>query len=94
MQISVRVNRRVEFSYNGIAAVLVYTADFNKQPVSLDFYYPGTQKTLQAFLVIMGTDNLRIEFFPNNDRGDHLTMFGHNTAFRRDTTLIPDTTKR
>lgn len=60
---------------------LTYKSDFTKQPITIDFYYTGTSKKMQAFLRFAGENVFHIEEFPDNNRGDHMTMFGHNMLF-------------
>ncbi len=63
---------------------LTYKVDFTKQPVTIDFYYTDSSQMLQAFLMFEEENMFRIEFFPKNDRGDHLMVFGHNMMYLKE----------
>lgn len=53
-----------------------YKVDFSRQPITVDFY--NSETTLPAFIGFMDDVNMRLELFPNQDRGDRFKVFGRN----------------
>jgi hypothetical protein len=73
---------------NGTTTWLTYKIDFSKQPITLDFYYKNSDRMEQAFLTFYGEKTIQIEFFPDNNRGDHIRFFGENVRLLRSRTTI------
>ena len=68
-------------AYNG-----TYPIDFTKQPLPVEFTYTASGREAQAFLMFIGTDKMRVQWFPNNNRDDHFTNIGYSMWLVRQTT--------
>ena len=64
-----------------------YKVDFSRQPISVDFYNSETK--LPAFIGFMDDTNMRLELFPNQDRGDRFKVFGRNYSMKKVSTGSP-----
>jgi hypothetical protein len=74
----------VEISYlkDSITYVHKYIADVTKQPMTIDFINKNN-KVIPGFFVFYGDAGLRIESFPDNNRGTHFTTFGYNVFLKK-----------
>ena len=66
------------------ASNVKYKIDFTKQPSPMEFTYTSCSCTVQALLMFTGTDKMRIQWFPNHNRGDHFTDIGYSMWLLRE----------
>lgn len=72
------------FQKDSVDEHITYKVDFTKQPSPIDFYHPQTGKTDQALIEFLTDNSFRIEWYPNNNRGDHFRALGQNNWYMRE----------